>query len=153
MTKPGTIIIIDDDPVYSKLLSKALSVHSNEAIIAYSSSLEIFKDTSIKPSIFFIDYNMNDLNGLSTAKVVRRKWKNATIILISESPKISNIAISKYGINGKILKKIGVEELASIGLKMNRTIKTNRIIKAFIISILSVSIIAAFVSLCWVFLR
>ena len=146
-------MIIDDDPVFSKLLSKALSVHSNNAIITCSTSLDIFNDSTVNPSIVFIDYNMSDLNGLSTAKLVRRKWKTATIILISESPKISSIAISKYGINGKIPKKIGVEQLASIGLKMNRTIKTNRIIKAFIIYTLSISIIALLIWVAWVFLR
>lgn len=153
MKKLGSIMIIDDDPVFSKLLSKALSVHSNNAIITCSTSLDIFNDSTVNPSIVFIDYNMNDLNGLSTAKLVRRKWKTATIILISESPKISSIAISKYGINGKIPKKIGVEQLASIGLKMNRTIKTNRIIKAFIIYTLSISIIALLIWVAWVFLR
>ena len=153
MKKLGSIMIIDDDPVFSKLLSKALSVHSNNAIITCSTSLDIFNDSTVNPSIVFIDYNMSDLNGLSTAKLVRRKWKTATIILISESPKISSIAISKYGINGKIPKKIGVEQLASIGLKMNRTIKTNRIIKAFIIYTLSISIIALLIWVAWVFLR
>jgi DNA-binding NarL/FixJ family response regulator len=146
-------MIIDDDPVFSKLLSKALSVHSNNAIITCSTSLDIFNDTAIKPSIVFIDYNMNDLNGLSTAKLVRRKWKTATIILISESPKISSITISKYGINGKILKKIGIEELVSIGLKMNRTVRANRIFKTFIIFTLSISFLAILMWVAWLFLR
>jgi DNA-binding NarL/FixJ family response regulator len=153
MKKLGSIMIIDDDPVFSKLLSKALSVHSNNAIITCSTSLDIFNDTAIKPSIVFIDYNMNDLNGLSTAKLVRRKWKTATIILISESPKISSITISKYGINGKILKKIGIEELVSIGLKMNRTVRANRIFKTFIIFTLSISFLAILMWVAWLFLR
>ncbi len=153
MKKLGSIMIIDDDPVFSKLLSKALSVHSNNAIITCSTSLDIFNDSTVNPSIVFIDYNMNDLNGLSTAKLVRRKWKTATIILISESPKISSIAISKYGINGKIPKKIGIEQLASIGLKMNRTVRANRIFKTFIIFTLSISFLAILMWVAWVFLR
>ena len=146
-------MIIDDDPVFSKLLSKALSVHSNNAIITCSTSLDIFNDPALKPSIVFIDYNMNDLNGLSTAKIVRRKWKTATIILISESPKINSITLSKYGINGKIPKKIGIEQLASIGLKMNRTVRANRIFKTFIIFTLSISFLAILMWVAWLFLR
>lgn len=153
MKKSGSIMIIDDDPVFSKLLSKALSVHSNNAITTCSTSLDIFNDPALNPSIVFIDYNMNDLNGLSTAKLVRRKWKTATIILISESPKISSIAISKYGINGKIPKKIGVEQLASIGLKMNRAVRANRIFKTFIIFTLSISFLATLMWVAWLFLR
>ncbi len=145
-------MIIDDDPVFTKLLSKALSVHSNNAIITCSSSLDIFNDSALNPSIVFIDYNMNDLNGLSTAKIVRRKWKKATIILISESTKISSINVSKYGINGKIPKKIGVEQLASNGLRMNRVIRTNRVVKSLIIYILSISFLATLMWVAWVFL-
>jgi DNA-binding NarL/FixJ family response regulator len=152
MKKSGSIMIIDDDPVFTKLLSKALSVHSNNAIITCSSSLDIFNDSALNPSIVFIDYNMNDLNGLSTAKIVRRKWKKATIILISESTKISSINVSKYGINGKIPKKIGVEQLASNGLRMNRVIRTNRVVKSLIIYILSISFLATLMWVAWVFL-
>lgn len=153
MKKLGSIMIIDDDPVFSKLLSKALSVHSNNAIITCSTSLDIFNDPALNPSIVFIDYNMNDLNGLSTAKIVRRKWKTATIILISESSKISSIKVSKYGINGKISKKIGIEELVSIGLRMNLTGKANRIFKTFIIFTLSISFLATLMWVAWLFLR
>jgi DNA-binding NarL/FixJ family response regulator len=153
MKKSGSIMIIDDDPVFSKLLSKALSVHSNNAIITCSTSLDIFNDPALNPSIVFIDYNMNDLNGLSTAKLVRRKWKTATIILISESSKISSIKVSKYGINGKIPKKIGIEELVSIGLRMNLAGKANRIFKAFIIFTLSISFLAILMWVAWLFLR
>jgi DNA-binding NarL/FixJ family response regulator len=152
MKKSGSIMIIDDDPVFTKLLSKALSVHSNNAIITCSSSLDIFNDSALNPSIVFIDYNMNDLNGLSTAKIVRRKWKKTTIILISESTKISSINVSKYGINGKIPKKIGVEQLASNGLRMNRVIRTNRVVKSLIIYILSISFLATLMWVAWVFL-
>lgn len=153
MKKQRSIMIIDDDPVFSKLLSKALSVHSNDAIITCSSSIDIFKDPTIKPSVFFIDYNMNDLNGLSTAKLVRRKWKKSTIILISESTKIRSINISKYGIDAKILKQIGFEEMAMKGLKMNRSIRTNRIVKSLIIYTLSISSLTALIWVCWVYLR
>ncbi len=153
MKKHGTIMIIDDDPFFSKLLCKALSIHSNDAIITCSSSLAIFNDSARNPSIVFIDYNMNDLNGLSTAKLVRRKWKNATIILISESSKIRSINISKYGIDAQISKKIGFEELVSISLKMNRAIRTNRVVKSLIIYTLSISIIATLIWVAWVFLR
>lgn len=152
MRKTGAIMIIDDDPVFSKLLSKALAIHSKDAIITRSSPLDIFNDSTINPSIFFIDYNMNHLNGLSTAKIVRRKWKKATIILISESTKISSINVSKYGINGKIPKKIGVEQLASIGLRMNRVIRTNRVVKSLISYILSISFLATLTWVAWVFL-
>jgi DNA-binding NarL/FixJ family response regulator len=152
MKKSGSIMIIDDDPVFSKLLSKSLSAHSNNAIITCSSSLDIFNDSALNPSIVFIDYNMNDLNGLSTAKIVRRKWKKTTIILISESTKISSINVSKYGINGKIPKKIGVEQLASNGLRMNRVIRTNRVVKSLIIYILSISFLATLMWVAWVFL-
>jgi DNA-binding NarL/FixJ family response regulator len=153
MKKRGTIMIIDDDPVFSKLLSKSLSVHSNDDIITCSSSIDIFNDSALNPSIVFIDYNMNDLNGLSTAKLVRRKWKKSTIILISESSKIRTINVSKYGIDAKILKKIGFEELAIKGLKMNRAIRTNRIVKSLISYTLSISIIATLIWVTWVFLR
>ena len=153
MKKLGTIMIIDDDPVFSKLLSKALSIHSNNTIITCSSMLDIFNDSAQNPSIVFIDYNMTDLNGLSTAKLVRKKWKNSTIILISESTKIRTINISKYKVDAKILKKIGFEELASIGLKMDRAIRTNRVVKSVIIYILSISIIALLIWVTWFFLR
>ena len=153
MKKHGTIMIIDDDPVFSKLLSKALSNYSKDIITICSSSIDIFHDPILSPYLVFIDYNMNDLNGLSTAKVVRKKWKNATIILISESSKIRSINVSKYGINGKILKKIGFEELAIKGLKMNRSFRTKKIVKSLIIYTLSISSLTALIWFCWVFLR
>jgi DNA-binding response OmpR family regulator len=134
-------MIIDDDPVFSKLLSKALSINSHDAINVCSRSVDIFNFPFQTPYLVFIDYNMNDLNGLSTAKIVRKKWKNTTIILISESSKIRTINISKYGIDAKIQKKIGFEELAKTGLKLDFNIKLKRKFKSLFVYSLVLSII------------
>jgi DNA-binding NarL/FixJ family response regulator len=52
------------------------------------------------PDIIFIDYHLSDINGLSASKILKQRWKNTKIVLISSEFSLKKIANpKKYGID------------------------------------------------------
>jgi len=140
MKEERYIMIIDDDTIFAALLRKCLAKYTKDAVHVYSSTIEIIHTPLTAPYLVFIDYHMNDLNGLSTARLVRKKWgKKVVIILISASDKILKIPISKYGIDKCISKKIGLDAIAQDGLKMYKSVKTRRTVKKILVIVLLLS--------------
>ena len=93
------IYVIDDDQLYMQMLTRSLINNSYKKVIAFNSVIESFNQID-SPDIIFIDYHLSDLNGLSASKILKQRWKNTKIVLISNEfslKKISNP--KKYGID------------------------------------------------------
>jgi len=93
------IYVIDDDQLYMRMLTRSLIHNSYKKVIAFNSVTESFHEID-SPDIIFIDYHLSDLNGLSTAKILKQKWKKTKIVLISSEFSLKKIANhKKYGID------------------------------------------------------
>ena len=108
--------IIENDPVFTLLLKKELENLGIQQIDTFSSGIPAIFSENWRPDLIFIDFKMNDLNGVRTAKSIKYISPKATIVLMSSSLRILKINKRKYGLQNILLKEIGVQSLAKKGL-------------------------------------
>lgn len=77
------IFIIDDDPVFRKILNKRLSQKGNYNIKEYSSAEESFSHLPQKPKYIFLDFSLNGLNGLDALRRYRIELPKSKVFLIT----------------------------------------------------------------------
>lgn len=65
------IFIIDDDPFWSNTLFKVLNNLGYENVYKFSCSLEAVNHLHLNPSLIFLDYQMDNLDGLEVLKRVK----------------------------------------------------------------------------------
>ncbi len=78
------IYIIDDDPVFTTILSNHLKRHQQDYVKVFSdgeSSLESMNTEN--PSFIFLDFSLERLNGLDVLKRIKSKNKKAKVIIIT----------------------------------------------------------------------
>ena len=106
------ILIIDDDPVYLAVIEKQFKNAGFQNVAIYESAIEGLKSDFGKPDVVFVDFHMNDINGARASKMFSKKWKNARIVLISNSESIKRkVKKSRYGIDDTVLKEADFSEL------------------------------------------
>ena len=81
------IAICDDEKAYIQLISQYVSKYFNEKHIdfecfTYSSGEELLSDNK-DLDIVFLDIEMNELNGIQTAKEINKKNKKALIFIVT----------------------------------------------------------------------
>lgn len=106
------ILIIDDDPVYLAVIEKQFKNEGFQNVAIFESAIEGLKSDFGKPNVVFVDFHMNDINGARASKMFSKKWKNARIVLISNSDSIKRkVKKSRYGIDDTVLKEADFSEL------------------------------------------
>lgn len=91
------ICIVDDDPFYSDILCKFLA-NKKFKVKRFSSGIEILEKLEKEPDVVFMDYDMDTMNGIQTSKILKKRWPDLTIVLISsiENAEVHSIDKSKY---------------------------------------------------------
>jgi two-component system, OmpR family, response regulator len=100
--KDLTIFIVDDNPVYLKLLKMAVK-RDNFTVLTFSTGEECLNYLELKPELVILDYhldgvNPNALKGDKISELINQKLPETETILISSDEKfhfVSNINISK----------------------------------------------------------
>jgi len=77
------ILIVDDDPQISMLMTAILKSAGFEICVATSGSEALRKIDSEKPHLVLLDINMPGLSGLETLKIVRKKEDYTSVVLVS----------------------------------------------------------------------
>src|SRR5574343_205593 len=91
------IFIVDDDSIYLAIMNQQFKNHGIDNVTIYESAVDGIKSNFGKPDLVFVDFHMNDINGARASKMFSKKWKNARIVLISNSDSIKKIVkSSKY---------------------------------------------------------
>lgn len=118
------IAICEDEVEQQNILKKM--IHNIDLKIPYrinifSSGESLIKayDNGLRFSIILLDMQMKEINGIKTAKIVRRYDMNCIIIIVTS---ILEYAVEGYGINAFdfILKPVGMDKFQHV---MKRAIK------------------------------
>ena len=120
------ILIIDDDPVYTRMLEKYLYVNVNCTVLSFETVRICLHARPPQPDIVFLDYYMNDMDGLRATRLLKKRWKKASYVLISSSERIMNKKISRFGVDLAIQKSEGIEQVVSLGLRYHKAKKMFR---------------------------
>jgi DNA-binding NtrC family response regulator len=95
---PLKIFLVDDEQYCLHLYARYLNNLGYTRIQYFSKSAECLNQLTLKPDLIFLDYNMDNLNGIDILRKIKRFDPNILVIFISGQEDIS-IAVNalKYG--------------------------------------------------------
>jgi len=93
-----TIFLVDDEPYCLDLYGQYLRNLGYVNIKYYRKSADCLDQLLLQPDLIFLDYNMDNLNGIDVLKKIKRFDPNVSIVFLSGQKDIS-IAVNalKYG--------------------------------------------------------
>ena len=104
------ILIVDDEPILTELLSTHLQDHGYTVSVANSSN-EAMEKLNTKPNLILLDINMPGMNGLELCKVIRNHMVCPILFLtarITEQDKVNGL---RAGGDDYITKPFSLQEL------------------------------------------
>lgn len=108
------IFLTDDHAILLSGLIKILSAEDDLEVVGSAGSVKetLEKLTQLKVDLLITDYNLPDGDGLSLVQIVKRKYPNLKIIVLSMHDEAHLVKeILKEGVNGYVLKKDSHTEL------------------------------------------
>ncbi len=118
--EPNTIkiFLVDNDPYWLELYARYLANLGYTHVQYFNKSSECLDQLTLKPDLIFLDYNMDNLNGIDLLKKIRRFDPNIPVVFVSGREEI-NIAVNalKYGAMDYIAKENIDEDRISVCLE------------------------------------
>jgi DNA-binding NtrC family response regulator len=92
------VFLVDDEPYCQQLYGRYLNNLGVTQIQHFSKSSDCLEQLICRPDLIFLDYNMDNLNGIDILKKIKRFDPNIPVIFISGQEEIK-IAVNalKYG--------------------------------------------------------
>ncbi len=78
--KKKTVFIVDDDPFWSSMLEQMLVELGHTDIVACGSGADCIRNLHLRPSVIFLDYHLDDMNGLEVLKHIKSLLPDTTVI-------------------------------------------------------------------------
>ncbi len=105
VNKDLKLFLVDDDVFCLNLYQQFLKKLGYENITCYSGGRDCLDNLSVKPAIIFLDYNMEDMNGIDVLQSIKAFDEEINVVFISgqESVEIAVDAL-KYGAFDYIVK-------------------------------------------------
>jgi DNA-binding NtrC family response regulator len=110
------IFIVDDDPFWTELLSQMLQDLGYTNILKFKSGADCLKNMHLTPSLIFLDYQMEEMNGLEVLQKINEHARGTGVVFCSANDNI-RVALTamKNGSFDYLLKsKCGLNELAIV---------------------------------------
>jgi len=96
-----TVLLIDDNAEFKKVVSKALEALTNWQVLTGSSGLEALQILSLKkPDVILMDVSMPDMDGLEAIEKIRKDKKLARIPIILVTAKVLEDEMRHYATLG-----------------------------------------------------
>ena len=91
--EPFLIFLVDDDPIFLKVLETQFKEQTDYSIQTFSTGEECLKNLSLKPNIIFLDYylspaNVKTLNGLQILDKIKDADPNIQVVMLSSQDRI-----------------------------------------------------------------
>lgn len=135
------IMVVDDDPLYLTLINQQFKNNGMNHVEFFESAIEGLKSDFGKPDIVFVDFHMNDINGARASKMFSKKWKQARIVLISNSDSIKKkVKKSRYGIDDTVLKDSDFSDILMQVKIASRNILLRGILKVSSVLLIAVTL-------------
>jgi len=122
----GAILLVDDDPNCIDIISEVLKRTGLEVEVARDGEEALNKFTMKSFELILTDLMMPKMNGMSLLKEIRRRGKEAVVLVITGFGTIeSAVSAIKAGAYDYITKPINLDELE---LVINRALEKKRLI-------------------------
>lgn len=125
--KPIKIFIVEDDKIFSKLISHYLSLDSDYDIEIFENGKECLNNLYKNPSLISLDYNLPGMKGIEILNKIKEYDPNLPVIIVSGQQDISTaLELLRKGAYDYILKDDNTKERL---WKIIKNIKENIILK------------------------
>ena len=153
-SKYPLIFVVEDNPVYNKLILNHLHTHKFLNVESFLSGEDCLKNIKLKPHIIIQDFLLEGVNGIDVLIATKRKYPETDFIFLSGQDSIE-IAINcmKYGAYDYIVKD--QYALVKLSDKINKVLVHRELInsnKRFKRGIMFFSIALALIILIFVIL-
>ena len=108
------IFIIDDDPFWSNSLFKILNNLGYENVYKYSCGIEAVNHLHLNPSLVFLDYHMEDMNGLEVLTRIKEYFPEIGVIFCTagEDLGVAMHALEKGSSDYLLKSNLEIEKIA-----------------------------------------
>jgi len=114
MTKPTSVIIIDDHALFRRGVSQMISADPTFVVIgeAASGAEGLLLVEQLKPDLALIDLNMKGMNGIETlSRIKEAKLESKCIVLTVSDAEADLLEALRAGADGYLLKDMEPEDL------------------------------------------
>ena len=116
--KIPTVAIVDDDPVYRKVIAHLLKKNNLKILFEAANgaeSISLMQQATLLPDIIILDVEMPQMDGFETAKMFKKYWPQVKIIANSGllDPAVSNKMIAA-GADRFIAKSFNSMKIAKV---------------------------------------
>lgn len=123
------IFIVEDNPVYNKLVVNYLNSKKFSRIESFLSGEECMKNISMKPDIIIQDYLLEGMNGIEVLKATKKIYPQIEFIFLSGQDSV-DVAINtmKHGAYDYIVKdQMALKKMAD---KITKIIAIQKLVKS-----------------------
>ncbi|MFT5765356.1 MAG: DNA-binding NtrC family response regulator [Saprospiraceae bacterium] len=93
---PTKIFIVEDDPIYTRLVKYVFELDPNHEIYIYTTGRECLEHLHLGPSIVSLDYSLPDMDGKKVMEKIHQIDKGIEVIILSGQNDIS-VAVQLLG--------------------------------------------------------
>lgn len=112
------ILVIDDEPDVVNILKRFLSRKGYEIMNAYSGEQALSILETERVDLVLLDIIMHGINGETVAKIIKDKYPNVKIIIVTAYPEAGNRIARNIALEGLFIKPCGLEDLYNKLLKL-----------------------------------
>ncbi len=94
INKNPLIFVVDDDPIYHKLLKYNLKIDNYNNIKSFNSGEDCIQNIKLVPDVVILDYEMDGMNGIQTLQKIKKFNKDIKVILFSAQEKMNIVSKS-----------------------------------------------------------
>ncbi len=105
------ILIIDDEPDVGNVLKHYLSARRFDVFISNSGEAGLKILEKEKVDLVLLDLVMHGMSGRVVAKIIKEKYPNTKIILVTAYPDEADLTSLNVPIDGCFIKPAGLEDL------------------------------------------
>lgn len=120
------VFVVEDDPMYLKILNHQLSMDPNFEVHCFPNALECIRNISMSPSVITLDHQLPDMTGLEALKKIKSISPNTEVIVLSGQEDIETaISFMQNGAYDYIPKN--AESLKKLWLLVHRAIEKQQL--------------------------
>ena len=100
------MFIVDDDPFWAAMLTQLLNDLGYFNVLSFNNGRDCIKYLSLNPCIVFLDYQMDDINGLEVLQQIKQNHPTTGVLMCTANEDLS-VAVNamKYGSYDYLLKR------------------------------------------------
>ncbi|NND07782.1 MAG: response regulator [Saprospiraceae bacterium] len=110
------IFVVDDDPYWTAIISHFLTELGCENIFCLSSGKECLESLDLRPVMVFLDYQMDDMNGIEVLKRIKAHYPGTRVVFCTayEDLSIAVNALEQGSCDYLLKNNANLKEISSI---------------------------------------